>query len=388
MIIELKGVEFENKGAELMLRAILERIHAYWPDAQIAMTPGPKASYLERTSVGAWQKLSLRKSYLDLNGLCGYIPAPIRRYMKRWGVVLESDIDVIIDASGFSYSDQWGSDLRIRHAAAEARRLAARGKAYLFMPQAMGPFKAERTQKLIAEGFPHAALVCARDDDTWQHLKNAAGEFASLRQVKDFTNAVKGTVPDYFTDGERKMCIIPNKNMINPRNKNQGWLNRYIDTLVLFAQLSEQQGLTPFFLNHEGKEDGAVIEQALARLGKPYEVITESDPVKVKGIIQASRISLCSRYHGCISALSSGKPCIGTSWSHKYERLYEEYSATSLLITPDMTEQKMSEVLALALNEHSDIQQQIRERALQFKQETEQFWSEVKSIVDSVRHNV
>ena len=69
MIIELKGVEFENKGAELMLQGILQRIELYWPDADIALTPSGKANFQQRCSVKAWQKLSIRKLYIDMNSL-------------------------------------------------------------------------------------------------------------------------------------------------------------------------------------------------------------------------------------------------------------------------------------------------------------------------------
>jgi polysaccharide pyruvyl transferase WcaK-like protein len=384
VIIELKGVEFENKGAELMLQGILQRIELYWPDADIALTPGHKAPYKLRAAIGAWQKLSLRKSYLDANFLTKFLPRIIKAKLKGFGIVTEADIDVIIDASGFSYSDQWGSDLRVRHAAAEAGRLKAKGGAYIFMPQAMGPFKQESTQKLIKNGFPDAALVCARDEDTYNHLKQAGGEFSSLKQYKDFTNAVTGIVPSYFTDGEKKLCIIPNKNMVNPRNKNSQWLNSYVSTLVTYAHLAEENGLTPFLLNHEGDEDGEVIAEIIKQFGKPLEVIKEENPLMVKGIIQASRVAVCSRYHGCISALSSGKSCIGTSWSHKYERLYEEYNAEQLLIKPQMSRDQLSEVLALALDTESIVAQQIKSKALLFKQETEQLWLNVKKIVDSI----
>lgn len=384
MIIELKGVEFENKGAELMLRGILQRIETYWPDAEIALTPGPRASYKLRASIGAWQKLSLRKSYLDLNFFATKIPRLLRGKLSNWGLVTEADIDVIIDASGFSYSDQWGSDLRIRHAAAEAKRLNKKGKKYIFLPQAMGPFQNKSTKDLIKFGFPNASLVCARDSDTFSHLKNAGGEFPSLRQYKDFTNAVTGIVPEYFSDGESKLCIIPNKNMINPRNKNKEWINSYVDTLVTFAELAEVHELTPFLLNHEGDEDGEVIKLIKQKLGKSIEVIKEEDPLMVKGIIQSSRISVCSRYHGCISALSSGKTCIGTSWSHKYERLYEEYQAESLLIKATMSKEELNSVLEHALDNNSMTQENIKLNAKKFKLDTEVLWDEVRSVIDSI----
>jgi len=387
MIIELKGVEFENKGAELMLRGILQRLAIHFPDADIALTPGPRASYKLRASISAWQKLSLRKSYLDLNSFAKYIPKILKLKLKSFGIVTEDDIDIIIDASGFSYSDQWGSDMRVRHAAAEAKRLKHKGGAYIFMPQAMGPFNQQSTQSLIKHGFPHASLVCARDDDTYSYLHNASGGFDSLKQYKDFTNAIKSIVPNDFIDGENKLCLIPNKNMVNPRNNNTQWLSSYVDTFVTFAKLAEKRGLTPFLLNHEGDEDGAVIAQIIESLGTELEVIKENDPLKVKGIIQNSRIAVCSRYHGCISALSSGKPCIGTSWSHKYERLYDEYEARNLLINPNMSETELAHVLDTALDTNSELVARINKQATLFKSETEHLWQEVFQIINKVKAN-
>lgn len=387
MIIEIKGVEFENKGAELMLHGILQRIRLYWPHSEIALTPGPNAPYLMRSNVNAWQKLSLRKSIIDLNFLAYFLPGFIKKSFKKWGIVTEADINVIFDASGFSYSDQWGGDLRMRHAAAEAKRMKRKGMGYIFMPQAMGPFNRDSTKKIIKQGFPHASLVCARDDDTYRHLKKAGGNFESLRQYKDFTNAVDGVTPTYFLNGDSKLCIVPNKNMINPRNKNKEWIGSYIKTLAFFARTAKEHGLEVFFLNHEGPEDESVINEVNSLLDKKADIIRESDPLKVKGIIQSSRLSICSRYHGCISALSSGKACVGTSWSHKYERLYEEYECGELLVGPGMDESDLRSIFLKALDENSKVISDIQRNAKKFKEETEVFWSEIKEVVDEISKN-
>ncbi len=385
MIIELKGVEFENKGAELMLRAVLQRIQMYWPHAQIAMTPSPKAPYLLRASVGAWQKISLRKLYLDLNSASYFMPALLSRFFRRWGLVTEADIDVVIDASGFSYSDQWGPKMSIRHLAGELNRNHQHGKPYIFMPQAFGPFTDPKVRDQIKQSFPLAALVCAREADSFNHLFDITGEQSNLKQFGDFTNAVVGIVPEYLDRSTPLACIIPNKNMVNPRNKNGAWLATYEQTLLMAIDIYQQLGLTPFFLNHEGVEDGALITKLNSQLAKPLLVITEPDPLQVKGIISASHAVLCSRFHGCVSALSNGIACLSTSWSHKYERLYDDYQASSLLLKPDVSRVELQDIIQLSLATDNDLHRQIKTNALHYKQQTETLWLQVKEIIDQVK---
>lgn len=384
MIIELKGVEFENKGAELMLRAVLQRIEKYWPEAEIALTPSPKASYLLRASVGAWQKLSLRKMYLDINGLSYAAPHKVRNYLKKWGLVTEADVDVIIDASGFSYSDQWSPKMSIRHLAGELNRANKHNKPYIFMPQAFGPFSDAGVRDNIRQSFKNAALVCARESDSYRHLNEITGDMDNLIQFGDFTNAVTGIVPDYLDTSKRLACIVPNKNMVNPRNKNQRWLNSYRQLILNAVELYRDNDLEPFFLNHEGNEDLALIDELNQQLDNPLRVISEPDPLKVKGIIVASSAVLCSRFHGCVSALSNGIACLSTSWSHKYERLHEDYQANELLLDPNISKTELAELIKTSLEVDSPLHKDIAKNAKAYKLQTEELWLRVKKIIDQV----
>jgi|TARA_B110000211_G_scaffold231874_1_gene294348 colanic acid/amylovoran biosynthesis protein len=383
VILELKGVEFENKGAELMLQGILQRIELYWPDAEIALTPSDKANFQQRCTVKAWQKLSIRKLYIDLNSFTYYLPKSIRNYLKKWGVVTEADIDIVIDASGFSYSDQWSPKMSIRHLSAEIERNAKHNKPYIFMPQAMGPFSDRVVRKQIATSFPKAALVCAREAATYNYIHEITDDFPALKQYKDFTNTVKGVLPEYFDSSKPMACIIPNKNMVNPRNKNKQWLDCYEPTILAAVAIYQKKGLSPFFLNHEGEEDGALIAKLNASLAEPLTVITEANPLKVKGIIAASSAVLCSRYHGCISALSNGIACISTSWSHKYEHLHQDYQAEDFLLPANLSSAELETLINKSLDSDSAAHKLIQHQARLFKEETESLWLDVKAIIDA-----
>ena len=105
-----------------MLYAIIDQITKMYSDAEFVLSPSEKSGFLERAEALAWQKLALRKSWLDLNFLSYWLPQFLRQKLRRWGIVTEADVDIIIDASGFSYSDQWPSKLRIYHLKNELHR--------------------------------------------------------------------------------------------------------------------------------------------------------------------------------------------------------------------------------------------------------------------------
>ena len=64
MVIEIRKVGFINKGAELMLLAILDKLKKRYPNAKFVMYPG-KDDYVNRAKLGLYQKFIFRK-FLNL----------------------------------------------------------------------------------------------------------------------------------------------------------------------------------------------------------------------------------------------------------------------------------------------------------------------------------
>ena len=376
MIIEIRGVQFVNKGAELMLHAILQQIALIWPQARIALEPKAKAPYLDRARLGAYQKWTMRKNVLDLNRWSYLLPKRLRSWMmERWGIVTEADIDITLDASGFAYGDQWSS-MAIRQLAWELKRAHRFGKKYIFLPQALGPFSRPQDVRALKSALPLATLICAREESSLENVKGLIGARPNLMQFPDFTNLMKGTVPGDYVDGQRKVLIIPNSNMISKRNAHGAWRHSYLRVLTDAVVAIRQQGLIPVLLNHEGREDEELCQAIQQQTGGEIAIINEPDPLKVKGIIGASHAVICSRFHGCVSALSQGVPCIGTSWSHKYERLFEEYGVSAYLLQPNATAADVTELLASL----DATRPEILRRGDELKKLAERMWDQVRSL--------
>ncbi|MFV8868471.1 polysaccharide pyruvyl transferase family protein [Serratia fonticola] len=377
MIIEIKGVQFINKGAELMLQAVLQHINHQWPDSKIVLAPSKNSSYSDRIKIGALQKFNLRKGKLDLNRLSYYMPKRFRKFlMESYGIVTEVDVDVMLDASGFAYSDKWGS-LVIKHLASEIIRFDSVEKKYIFLPQALGPFTKPDDLKLLRSSLPKASLICAREDVSFSYIDSINSNKKNMKVFPDFTNLVQGILPEYYTGGEKKIVVIPNHNMINEKNENKDWVHSYIDILSLSIELIIKNGYIPVLLNHEGAQDGSICTQVNERFNGVIDIINEKDPLKVKGIIGASAAIICSRFHGCVSALCQGVPCIGTSWSHKYEQLFNEYGRGEFLISPHIDKEELDSLLLECLDKKSKNYSEYVDKIVAFKNEVRTMWMEI-----------
>lgn len=380
MLIEIKGVQFVNKGAELMLHAVLQQMRLHWPDAKLVLAPNVNSPYEKRAVLAALQRMPMRKGPVDLNPFTRFIPTRLRRWLRsHFGIVFACDIDVVLDASGFAYGDQW-TEGNSKFLCAEIRHFAAMNKAYILLPQALGPFNRESEIARLKLALPEAALICAREESSFAHVRNLIGDAPNLVQFPDFTNLVTGEVPAYYADGDKKVLIIPNSNMLSSRNTHGKWQTTYMDVLVNAVNISAELGLIPVLLNHEGEADAEICRQVVQRSAvKDVEIITEPDSLKVKGIIGASKLVICSRFHGCVSALSQAVPCLGTSWSHKYERLFEEYAQQDALLAADVSVQDLREKMQAMLSTPLSAQQLQRVKTL--KEQSEQLWQKVTAVI-------
>ena len=374
MYVEIKGVQFVNKGAELMLFAILQQLKEALPEARVVLEPGVNSPFDKRMQIGSLQKFSLKKGRFDLNRLTYFVPRKVRNWVLRsFGIITEADIDVVLDASGFAYGDQWPA-IKTEHLCGEIVRAFNRNAKYILLPQALGPFNREKDRKAIYRAFPKASRVFAREKTSLQHVEEIIGKSDNLACFGDFTNLVKPVVDQRWQDEENLLLIIPNYNMISPRNSDKRWQDNYVNLMVEAIRLGVERGLTPLILNHEGGEDEKICRLIQQQSAEDVEVYHEDDSLKVKGIISKASLVVCSRFHGCVSALCQGIPCLGTSWSHKYERLFEEYGLADCLLQPTTSPQELENRVVFALEQSVSLSEDPRN---QFKSQSRQMWDSV-----------
>jgi colanic acid/amylovoran biosynthesis protein len=326
VIVEIKGAQFANQGAHLMLLATLERLAGRRPAAQFALAPGPHSPYESRARLGALQKLPLCKGALDLTRLGYAWPRAVDAALARYGIVTEARVDAVLDISGFAYGERWG-DAALARCAAELERFGRRHKPYLFLPQAFGPFGATAAARRFGLALGHAALVCARDEASQAHLAGLPGApAAAIERWPDLTIGLRGdpaAAARWGIDAATAL-ILPNVRMLDSGPAASGWREGYVALLVALADACRARGRTPRIVNHGGAEDRALC-RALAAGAGGLDLIEEPDPRATKGLIGAAGVVVSSRFHGCVAALSQGVPCLATSWSHKYGALFADF---------------------------------------------------------------
>lgn len=383
MIIYIKGVQTVNKGAELMLVACLDKLREIVPGAKIALPSKRFSNYESRLKYQAYQSLDLAIRWFNLNFLTYFIPKKIRKLlMEMFGIVTEADVDVVLDASGFSYGDQWPS-WHTSRLSSELKRFSRTNRKYIFMPQAVGPFTRARERKRVIKSWCLATHIYVRDKQSFQNLKEVVPNSKNVSCSPDFTNLVDvggDNIP--ISDRKNYALVIPNNKMISEKNINaETWKNNYFKLIKIFFDIAENKGLIPVFLNHEGVKDQKLIDQFLSVYKKKYKVLSETDVFAIKSIIGNSSILLCSRFHGCVSALSQGVPCMATSWSHKYQELFSDYGVTDLIIkNPEKGISDMKNLFSQALK----MQTKLIERSKLEKEKTKKMWEEIESLIQNL----
>ncbi|MBE9585858.1 polysaccharide pyruvyl transferase family protein [Mucilaginibacter sp. JRF] len=373
MTIELRGVEFVNKGAELMLRAILDQLRTRYPSVVIIMQTGSKTpkEKLKASNIGI--KFSSEQS----NRKGAMIPGFIRR---MFGYYLEKEVDVVIDASGFAFGDQWGAQYAERRLGAQISKWNADGKKVILLAQAFGPFEDAELKVVMAKIVDKASLIFAREEESYKHITGVKNS-PIIKRSPDFTNLIKGKVPATFDKQAHEVAIIPNYKMVESKASAQG---DYIEFLKHAIATTRNLNLKPYFLIHEGKRDEEFAHQVNKMLDVPLAVIKEDDPLVIKGIISTAKFIICSRFHGVVSALSQGVPCVTTSWSHKYAMLVAEYDFTEGLIN-DLndytTVDALIQKLAVPAN-RDEVSARLLERGKEHKINSAKMWEQVFELID------
>lgn len=379
MNVEIRKINFINKGAKLMLDAICERLMSKTSDIRLVMAPSARnAPYRDRAMIGAYQKAWYWRFAVQWGDLGVLIPAAIR---SMYGVVLDKEIDVVVDAAGFAYGDQWGSN-SVKELARSSKRWKERGTKLILMPQAMGPFTSQSIRRCLEIVVRNASLVFARDRVSFRHIVDVVGHADNVLLAPDFTNLVAGYVPLGAEALYNRVCIVPNYQMISKKTSVEG--ERYSKLMVQCVRNLMARGESPFFLVHEGEKDIELSNKIIEELGSSLEILRYDDPRHIKGVLGGCKGVIGSRFHALVGSLSQSVPTLAVGWSHKYEMLFEDYRFAEGILDLDMSSREIDAKIDLLCVNDSNIRirRQLDVGAEEQKREAEAMWQRVESLLE------
>lgn len=376
MRIVLNGVETYNKGAELMLYAILQEIKRKFPDAEVFI---PYTSIPQGLS---YVQTSLKFSFKPLYPLIKY---KVQGVLRRLGLPQRlydidafpmKNVDYFIDGSGFIFSDQWNhSDFFVEHWRLLLLRMRHSGAKIVFLPQAFGPVDLDSTKKLFNYINKYSDIVMPREKISEKYLLDMNFSSDKICRFTDFTSPVKGIVPQKYLHLKNAVCVIPNVRMIDKGVISQ---EEYVKIIAEILTLCKAQNRKVFLLNHESIQDEELAYACAAKLNNDIKVVSGLNALEVKGLISISYACISSRFHGVASALNSSVPCIATSWSHKYAELFNDYGMIDCILdlkNLDSIKSKVSEILNPQYN--SMIREQLCVQLTKIKENTKRMWQTI-----------
>jgi colanic acid/amylovoran biosynthesis protein len=339
MIVEVRGAETNNKGAELMLRAILQAL-----DGRHAVAVAPRVgSYDERARMGLLQKVVPPRGREHwLAAATRGLPAPTVRHLREhYGLVLDRDVGAVLDASGFAYSSRFDPH-RTRVAADKFEHARRRGARTVLLPQAFGPFESEAQRQDVVRLVGHSDLVYAREPASLEHLRGTGCRLDHVTLAPDFTCLLDGRVHPGFEAPPRLAVVVPSMKLLTETS--DAVRAAYVPFCARAVEILRAEGLDVRMLVHE-RGDAEVVDAVQARLERAVPVVRDESPEHLKGVIGQAEVVVGSRFHALVSALSQGVPALGVGWSHKYEMLFADYGVAEDVVDPSLDEAALGDRL-------------------------------------------
>lgn len=372
--IEICGIGFPNKGAELMLVAIMQ----HFSGQNIRWCMAPKNDFQYRSGYQLWQKTEIKRFGLNFAKPLTLLPWKYRRF---FGLINESEIDFVFDASGFAYGDQWGlkNSQRLANNIAKWKK---QGKKVILFPQALGPFNKEGHKELMTQVCVNADLIFARDPDSLAALTPLASS-ENLFLCPDFTPPVVTPQSAASLKYKGYTCVIPNNKMLTKGAENEK--THYVEFIASLIKEAQKINDKVLLLSHDGERDKFLLDDIQKRVDSPVPCLYIDSATELKSVISNAKVVVSSRFHGLVSALSNSVPVIATGWSHKYQHLMNDYKLDEFLFKSEQQQEavKCLNKLLTDPSHYQAITQQLTECGDQHRQQLTKMWQQIEALMDS-----
>ena len=386
MIFEVRKAGFVNKGAHLMLLAVVQQIRARYPGATLVMSPSVNSGsqpFDSLVAAGFRPKASMMRRGIQFGDLAALVPDRVR---EMYGLVLDREVDVVLDAAGFAYGAPWhpGTLAELAHS---ARRWRQRDTGLILLPQAFGELSSDAFRSNAKKVARDANLIFARDPHSLECLHQALAPASLAEEPKvssspDFTALLPGTPPEEPDFWRTRIAVVPNARMLDQTTPDIR--AAYLPFLRRCMTEIHRRGGLMAVIAHEGAED-LPLARELAANHPGCAVVAEADPLRLKGLLGACRGVIASRFHALVNALGQGVPAFGTGWSHKYPALFAGYGVAEGLLDPRSSADPATAAARLLDDAWcAKTRERLCHHGEQQRQQIAQMWARVFAVCDEV----
>ncbi|MEO8394535.1 MAG: polysaccharide pyruvyl transferase family protein [Chloroflexota bacterium] len=399
---------FANKGDEAMTRTIQSEMRQRFENITffvepISVRPGTEAlianaglKILYRSTNGVLIDLEFAKQMLRM-------PRKIRKlWQQRKHMVgcqeVVRKVDIILDASGYTYAPIWGYGpvLRATSLAKAARRANI---PYIFLAQCWGPFNnSPRLNRLYREMLEQATLVIARDKQSQANvlsLLQKPGQEIVLAPDMAFRfqsagrEVGKRLLREHGLDTDQPIVALAPNMRVYERTEGKGIDNRYVQIMTDAAGYFLERGIQVLLVPHEIKanhqekmDDRSLCELILQKIGEQPKIASIRDMMSsedMKAMIACCELLFGSRFHSIIAALQSRVPVVVIGWAHKYTELLKDVGLEDYGFEYTQPLDDLDEILGAAWENRATLSQKIDQRVSVLEAEVSQMFDRVAS---------
>ncbi len=347
----ITGANFGNKGAESMLYVTVDELTKRFPSCNIYFAT--TENYPEKNYTFRKVFFSNRTSRIAMGGpnALKALPEEILRDVVKFVIGRRitgfrnyfalskciTDIDAVIDISGYSLSSKWGN--RIPHRYINKILLAKRFNIPMYlMPQSFGPFEytpdvMQKAKPILKKVLDYPRIIFAREQEGFDSLNELRdSQNQNMRTSADlvlqntgidmrniFKNPPALSIPKIESEKEL-VAIIPNMRCFDHGDKNE-ILEAYKE--IISCILS--QGYKAVLFRHSREDIKACheIKEIFSEDENVIVVENEFSCLEYNEFVKQFKFLVCSRYHGIVHAYKNIIPCIALGWAVKYKSLAE-----------------------------------------------------------------
>ncbi len=338
MMFEVFGAGFINRGAQLMLRTVIDKLDEH-DNVRACIEAEPDSNIDHMAPLGVrllWPSASRMRPrrirmHLALSEAIGKL-AP-DKFCKPFGLVRRQDTDGLIDISGYAFGDKFPAEL-MRNFVYRAEGYAKRGKPVVLLPQMLGPFQSSEHRALLKRLTEAATRIYAREQASFDAAQEVLGTTDKLRLAPDITIFSRSVDIDASIAGSnRYCCIVPNEKVL--QKGDPAWKAQYVDRLVQAATLARELNLDVRLVVHESQGGDKKLAEQIAQQVPGAELFEHEHAGVLKSYIAGSRFLIGSRFHSIVAAFSRGVPAVAIGWAHKYDLLAQDFGMDDLLHNAD-----------------------------------------------------